>query len=126
MNCDSIAISDHMLYLNGEKKSDPRIKLNDATQQIKDRFNLFVEECKYSHAIGSEARFNQILEHLKLQSYTIYNKDQLAEVFENLLNKASNNRFYGRTNWGETETNYLISIVVYYCISSANTATSLV
>jgi len=114
-----------VFHTTDEGKNELRIKQNDATHQIREKFNQFVDECKFSQAAGSKARNNEILNSLKTQSYTIYHRDQLADVFNSLLAKTCNNKYYGKTNWGETETNYLITIVVCYCESIGKEASSL-
>ena len=108
-----------------EKKNELRIKQNDTTQLMRERFNEFLNESRYSQIQGSKSRSSNILSSLKSQSYTIYDQDQLCDVFNSLLAKTCNNRYYGKTNWGETETNYLITIVILYCESTGKEAASL-
>eukprot|EP00331_Platyophrya_macrostoma_P008985 CAMPEP_0176420892 /NCGR_PEP_ID=MMETSP0127-20121128/8860_1 /TAXON_ID=938130 /ORGANISM="Platyophrya macrostoma, Strain WH" /LENGTH=511 /DNA_ID=CAMNT_0017801541 /DNA_START=35 /DNA_END=1570 /DNA_ORIENTATION=+ len=99
-----------------------KIKLNDTVNHIRERFEQFMDECKYSYALASKAR---ILDNLKVQSYTLYDREQLSEIFSGMLAKTSNGRFYGKANWDVPETNYLISIIVYYCVSNERDVGSL-
>jgi hypothetical protein len=56
----------------------------------------------------------KILDELSMKELSILSAEALASRFEKLVKKSIINPRYGKKNWTEEETEFLVSVVAYY------------
>lgn len=81
--------------------------------QIKGRFYSLYTELKRGPPV-SEKLCQEILNEVSLRGLSVLGLEELARYFEKLLTKSVVNPRYGKKNWTEEETEFLISLVAYY------------
>ena len=75
-----------------------------------------MKEIKFASYNRKDDLFEEILGSLIVKCPGIHDEVHLARTFDSLMRKLSHNPRYGKINWSEEETHFLISIIAYHCL----------
>lgn len=93
---------------NSKRKNQMEFKAH-----IESQFSAFCYELKRGPKLTKEWT-QQILDGISMKDLEILNIEELAARFEKLVKKSIINPRYGKKNWTEEETEFLVSLIAYY------------